>query len=322
MKRAFYILINKKMILREQHMLPHKIKLKHMKIYVISLILCWTNLIYSQTLNTEITNQGTPFLLGKINKEGLISTNYNTWFSKEFNNYKPNKEIIQKNSKNLKEYTITLFMGTWCGDSRREVPRFYKILETSNYPMKQLTAIAVSGKSDMYKQSPNREEKGLNIHRVPIFIFYKNGVEVNRIVESPVISLEEDIQNILENNYEPNYKVVAKVDKMLQNFGVKKFSRKVKKEIPRFKTEIKSMYELNTYAHILKSTNRIEEAIEVLKLNTELFPKKPRVFVNLANTFYSLDNKEEALVNYEKGLKLNPDNEKLKATIQRIETEL
>ncbi len=293
-----------------------------MKIYIITLILCCTSLIYSQTLNTEITDQGTPFLLGKFNKEGLTSTNYNTWFSKEFNNYKPNKEVVQKNAKNLKEYTITLFMGTWCGDSRREVPRFYKILEASDYPMKQLTAVAVSRKPDMYKQSPNHEEKGLNIHRVPIFIFYKDGVEVNRIVESPVITLEEDIQNILENNYEPNYKAVTKVDKMLQNFDVRKFSRVVKKQIPILKKEVTSMYELNTYAHILKSTNRIEEAIEVLKLNTQLFPEKAGVFVSLANTLYSSNDKNKALINYKKGLKLNPDNEKLKATIERIETEL
>jgi thiol-disulfide isomerase/thioredoxin len=289
-----------------------------MKIHILIFTLLCYHLNFSQSLNKEITDQGNPFLLGKIDKEGLTSTNYNTWFTKEYDGYQPNQEIVQKKSNDLKDYTITLFMGTWCGDSKREVPRLYKILEASNYPMELLTAIAVSRKPEMYKQSPDHEEKGLNIHRVPTFIFYKNGVEVNRIVESPVISLEEDIQSILDNNYESNYKVVTKVNKILQEFGVKKFNRKIKKQIPIFKKEVKSMYELNTYAHILKSTNRIEEAIEVLKLNTKLFPEKSGVFVSLANTFNSSDNKKEALVNYEKGLKLNPDNEKLKATIQRL----
>ncbi len=280
-------------------------------------LLCY-HLNFGQSLNKEITDQGNPFLLGKINKEGLLSTNYNSWFIKEYDNYNPKQEVVQKKLNDLKDYTITLFLGTWCGDSKREVPRFYKVLEASNYPMKQLTTIAVSRKPEMYKQSPDHEERGLNIHRVPTFIFYKNGVEVNRIVESPVVSLEEDIQSILDNNYESNYNVVKKVNKILQEFGAKKFKRKVKKQIPVFKKEIKNMYELNTYAHILKSTNRTEEAIEVLKLNTKLFPEKSGVFVSLANTLNSTDNKKEALVNYEKGLKLNPDNEKLKATIQRL----
>ena len=289
-----------------------------MKIRILIFTLLCYHLNFGQSLNKEITDQGNPFLLGKINKEGLTSTNYNAWFSKEYDNYQPNQELIQKESNDLKDYTITLFMGTWCGDSKKEVPRFYKILEASNYPIEQLTAVAVSRKPKMYKQSPDHEEKGLNIHRVPTFIFYKNGVEINRIVESPVATLEEDIQNILNNNYESNYKVVTKVNRILQEFGAKKFKRKVKKQIPVFKKQVKNMYELNTYAHILKSTNRTEAAIEVLKLNTKLFPEKPGVFVSLANTFFSSDNKKEAVVNYEKGLKLNPDNEKLKATIQRL----
>ncbi len=280
-------------------------------------LLCY-HLNFGQSLNKEITDQGNPFLLGKINKEGLTSTNYNAWFTKEFDNYNPKQEVVKKESNNLKDYTITLFMGTWCGDSKREVPRFYKVLEASSYPMEQLTAVAVSSKPGMYKQSPNHEEKGLNIHRVPTFIFYKDGVEVNRIVESPVVSLEEDIQSILDNNYESNYKVVTIVNKMLQEFGAKKFNRKIKKQTPVLKKQVTSMYELNTYAHILKSTNRAKEAIEILKLNTKLFPEKSGVFVSLANTFNSTDNKKEALANYEKGLKLNPDNEKLKATIQRL----
>lgn len=289
-----------------------------MKIRILIFTLLCYHLNFGQSLNKEITDQGTPFLLGKINKEGLTSDNYKTWFSKEYDNYQPNQETINKISNILNDYTITMFLGTWCGDSKREVPRFYKMLEASNYPMEQLTVVALSGKPNMYKQSPNHEEKGLNIHRVPTFIFYKNGVEVNRIVESPVVSLEEDIQSILDNNYKPNYKVVTKVNKMLQEFGTKKFNRKIKKQILVLKKNVKSMYELNTYARILKSTNRTKEAIEVLKLNTKLFPEKPGVFVSLANTFYSSDNKEEALVNYEKGLKLNPDNEKLKATILRL----
>jgi len=290
-----------------------------MKMSTLLLIFLSCQLSFTQSLNKEINNKGErPYLLGKINKEGLTQQNYNTWFTKQYDDYQFKKETISEISNNLKSYTITLFMGTWCGDSRREVPRFYKILEAANYPMEKLTAVAVSGKPTMYKQSPNHEEKGLNIHRVPTFIFYKDGVEVNRIVESPVVSLEEDIQSILNNNYKSNYVTVTKVDKMLEELGIKKFKQKAEKQIPTFKNEVKNMYELNTYARILTSTNRTEEAIEILKLNTKLFPEKSGVFVSLANTYYGMNNKNDALNNYKKGLELNPDNDKLKATIQRL----
>jgi hypothetical protein len=40
-------------------------------------------------------------------------------------------------------------------------------------------------------------EDGFDITNVPTFIFYRNGKEINRIVESPVISLEKDMLSIL-----------------------------------------------------------------------------------------------------------------------------
>ena len=136
--------------------------------------IAWSCTSQSQNLNNEISEAGTkPYLLGKIDKEGLSSENYSAWFVTGFNEYQPNTDVITKISKQLKEYDILLFMGTWCGDSRREVPRFYKVLEAAKYPLEQLTAVAVNRTANMYKQSPTHEEKGLNIHRVPTFIFIK-----------------------------------------------------------------------------------------------------------------------------------------------------
>ena len=130
--------------------------------------------INAQTLNQEISKDGdTPFLLGKIDKSGLKGSNYKSWFNKNYDDYQPNRSLIDDISSELKSYSITLFMGTWCGDSREEVPKLYKVLDAANFPMEELTLIAVSSHSNMYKQSPEHEEAGLNIHRVPTVIFYK-----------------------------------------------------------------------------------------------------------------------------------------------------
>ncbi|TCK65260.1 thiol-disulfide isomerase/thioredoxin [Winogradskyella wandonensis] len=173
----------------------------------------------SQKLNAEFKPEGkSPYLLGKIDKSGFENETYSKWFNTNYENYNPNAEIIEALKQNLNDYEITLFMGTWCGDSKREVPKFFKILEAADYPMKQLTSVALSREKETYKESPQHEEAGLNIVRVPTFIFFKNGKEVNRIIERPIETLEKDILNIITtNDYKPNY------------FGVKRKPKTTKK---------------------------------------------------------------------------------------------
>ena len=174
-------------------------------VITLSLFFC-LSLCYSQTYNQlEVDDKGKEKLLGKINREGLTSNSFKSWFDKNYDNYIPNEELINTIKNSLNEYSIKLFLGTWCGDSKREVPRFYKVLDAANFPESQLEVIAVDRTPEAYKKSPTGEEKGLNIHKVPTFIFYKNGKEINRIVESPQASLEQDIKAILDGKYTPKY---------------------------------------------------------------------------------------------------------------------
>ena len=289
-------------------------------ILVVCMAIFWSCTSQTQSLNKQINNDGQqPFLLGKIDKNGLTSKNYNSWFSSQYQDYEINNEYVEKISEKLKDYTILVFMGTWCGDSRREVPRFYKILEAANFPEKQLTTVALSSASNLYKQSPQHEESGLNIHRVPIFIFYKNGKEVNRIVEHPVNSIVEDVFNITQDNYTSNYQLVTKVNSIIDDSN---FYDKALEQIPNYKTLTKNIYELNTYARILVSTKRNDKALEVLKLNAELFSDNHKVHENLANLYLKSNQRNSALLSYEKALKMNPSNLKVKNKIQELKSEL
>lgn len=112
--------------------------------------------INAQTLNQKIDKDGeNPYLLGKIDKSGLEGDNYISWFSTNFEDYEFDQATIEALKSELKDYQITLFMGTWCEDSKQEVPRFYKVLEACDFPIDQLTVVAVDRKSSMYKKSPN-----------------------------------------------------------------------------------------------------------------------------------------------------------------------
>jgi len=84
-------------------------------------------------------------------------------------------------------------MGTWCEDSQREVPGMMKILAAAGYAVNELEIIAV----DEDKRTPSGIEKPFAATYVPALIFYNEGQEMNRIVEFPIGTLEEDIFAIL-----------------------------------------------------------------------------------------------------------------------------
>ncbi len=156
-----------------------------------------------QTISLE---NGSSYLVGKIDPNALKAEPYNTWYRQNHTDYQVDSTLLNTHKTALNSHKILLFMGTWCGDSKREVPRFIKILETMDFPSENLKIVALDRRKEHYKKSPSGEEWGLNIIKVPTFIFYKNGKEVNRIVESPIGSLEEDIVKIIDDKpYTPNY---------------------------------------------------------------------------------------------------------------------
>jgi len=285
-------------------------------------VLIITTQLNAQSLNNEIAKEGeTPYLLGKIDKNGLEGDNYASWFTKNFEDYKPNQKLVNDIASELKTYSVTLFMGTWCGDSKKEVPKLYKVLEACDFPMERLTVVAVSRQAGMYKQSPQHEESGLNIHRVPTVIFYKNGKEINRIVEHPVNTFEEDIKNILTTNtYESNYQIVTEVDNIIQSSGLKGLKKNERQLLKLYKDVVHSMYELNTYAYILFNTDRQIEAIEVSKINTKLFPKEPNTFISLANKLSRNGDTKKAVKALKKALKLDPENEQAQKSLEALKS--
>ncbi len=116
--------------------------------------------------------------------------------------YKPSQETLEIIKNNINDYKIKVFMGTWCGDSKREVPKLYKLLDQSGYNMNNIEMQAV--KHD--KTLPDDLQKEYGVHHVPTIIFYKDGKEVNRFVEYPQENFEEDIAKIVSGReYQDSY---------------------------------------------------------------------------------------------------------------------
>ncbi|MGE5406378.1 MAG: thioredoxin family protein [Methanosarcina sp.] len=145
---------------------------------------------------TDYHNPST-WLLGYFDPARLRQAPYSEWYIKGMDDYMPKTDALNRLYDIPKDnLTIKIVMGSWCPDSRREVPRFMKILELWQFPADKVTFVGV----DEEKNSPVGDYASLNIVRVPTFIFYKNNSETGRIIEVPKTSLEQDMVNILSGN--------------------------------------------------------------------------------------------------------------------------
>lgn len=163
---------------------------------------------FCQVLVNQIDKdtRGNDMLLGKCTREALLQPSFDEWYRSNYDSYNVDSFTCNFIRPLLTGKSITIFMGTWCGDSRREVPRVLKMLDCCGFPMDNLTMVMVSNKDSLYKKSPQHEEAGKNIVRVPTIIIEQKGVEIGRIIEFPVTSLEKDLLSILrKEGYKPNY---------------------------------------------------------------------------------------------------------------------
>lgn len=150
-------------------------------------------------VNSKPVNFSDPetWILGYFKVDRLYRPPYSTWFVKGFDEYSLNSEVIGKLKSLINPgISIKIVLGTWCPDSRREVPRFMRIVDAISFPPDKIELLGV----DNSKNAPIDNYSALDIQRVPTFIIYKNNIEAGRIIENPVTSLEQDMVNILSRN--------------------------------------------------------------------------------------------------------------------------
>ena len=154
----------------------------------------------AKEVNAKKNDRG--YLIGIANKESFMDASYKSWFDSRYSEYNTDKEVIAKLKEQINNYTIKGFMGTWCGDSKRGVPRFYKILEETGFDQDYFELITV-GRN---KKTPDNLQEGFDLLRVPTFIFMKDGKEVGRFVERPRETMEKDILKIVSGEpYKHSY---------------------------------------------------------------------------------------------------------------------
>ena len=142
-------------------------------------------------------------LIGYLKKSDFLNGKYKDWFSKNYDAYTADPKTIHKIKKKLNNISIKSFIGSWCHDSKRELPRFYKIMELAGFNLEndfKMSGITIG------KKTPTNLQKGFAIKHTPTFIFFRDGKEIGRFVEHSKKTIEKDILKILRGgNYKHPY---------------------------------------------------------------------------------------------------------------------
>src|SRR5687767_10853509 len=110
--------------------------------YRITGMLC---LLLSLKSIAQSTSSATSRILyGTVTLDSFVSDPYKTWFNPAFDSYKPDPITVTELKKQNKDnITIEIFFGSWCGDSKREVPRFMKLMKEIGFPSNRISLIGL-----------------------------------------------------------------------------------------------------------------------------------------------------------------------------------
>jgi hypothetical protein len=151
--------------------------------------------VKAQEMNKTVLDEksGTQILVGFCDRVGLESSEMGGAMQEARFTFKPDNASMEALKYKLDSITFTVVLGTWCGDTKEWVPRFVKFLDCVKYDVGLVTFIAV----DRKKEAGEVPTKDLKIDKVPTFIVYKANKEIGRIVETPEMSVEQDLVKII-----------------------------------------------------------------------------------------------------------------------------
>lgn len=131
-----------------------------------------------------------PLEVGPIARERTLETIPE--YRERSQTYEPDPTIVSMMAPMITdEDRIEVFLGTWCRDSQREIPRFYKIVDMLKEQGVEIPIEYVA--VDRSKTEPRELTNGRGIELVPTIIVTRGGEEIGRIVEAPASLLEDDL---------------------------------------------------------------------------------------------------------------------------------
>ncbi len=282
-----------------------------MAITFVTIISCHPKLTASKSATHVITDsRGNKMILGESNRQSLQEPPFASWFIKNYSEYQLDSSTCDVLKGKLAHKKLEIFMGTWCGDSRREVPRMFRILDYCQVKPSQVKLVMLGNTDTLYKQSPEHEEWGLEIHRVPDLIVYDHQKEIGRIVEEPVVSLEKDLLAIVNGDiYTSSYPAVSMIIELFKKNPSPYSEIQLNEFAVALKPFSKSTAELNTYGYVKMTAGEMGKAEAAFKINIILYGNTGDVYDSMGDYYVKNNQLNLAKENYQKSLQLDSAND-------------
>lgn len=228
-------------------------------------------------------SMGGTFTLNTMFKDPLAFKNYLVLSARLNYEEDPILEIEKGYSEKNKDLKATLFYSMGNTDRRHEqFPEFVRNLNSRGYQNLKFESHELEGKShDIIALS-----EGLGIGLQRIFI-------------------RKDItEELLETLNTKGVKATIEVYRKMKEEQYDDYDFRERK--------------LNELGYYLIEQDRVEESIEIFKLNAEIYPKSYNVYDSLGESYYLHKNYEMALLNYKKSLEINPENNNAEEMIRKL----
>lgn len=130
---------------------------------------------------TEVSRdaEGNKVLKGFVTKQELATDSTFKWFAENQQGYIPDQNALKALRANKDSINILAFGGTWCGDTKFILPKFFVLADAAGLSQDRITLLGV----DHNKKTIQHLSEAFNIENVPTIIVLKNGKEIGRVVE-------------------------------------------------------------------------------------------------------------------------------------------
>ena len=130
---------------------------------------------------TEVSRDagGNKIIKGFMSRQELATDSAFSWFALNQKGYTPEQNAVQAFRNQKDSINIIAFGGTWCGDTRNLLPKFFALTDAAGFSNDRVTLIGV----DHSKKTIQHLTEAFGVTHVPTFIVMKNGKEIGRVVE-------------------------------------------------------------------------------------------------------------------------------------------
>lgn len=149
------------------------------KLVALFIVAFITTAAFAQPAEVTKDASGDKIIKGFMTKNDLATDSSFQWFAANQKGYTPEVNAVQAFKRAKDSIYILAFGGTWCGDTKNLLPKFFALTDAAGFSQDRITLLGV----DHSKKTQHHLAEAFNVTRVPTFIVLKNGQEIGRVVE-------------------------------------------------------------------------------------------------------------------------------------------